>query len=157
MFRVVCFIGGRGGLRAQLFLLRLDLLVWGGEPATEAASGGADAGGGFFQGCLAKDSSSTPGGRRHWRDGIYDQVRSMMSLQGGLTIERMCMLARVSRATGGKQMPDTVHANIWPRLRSSDRPFTTECLLHPYASEVCLLPVFERDTASGPPPHSVAE
>jgi len=52
----------------------------------------------FFKRCLAKDSGSTPGEGRHWRDGIYDQVRSMMSLQGGLSIERMCGLARVSWA-----------------------------------------------------------
>ena len=30
---------------------------------------------GFFQRCLAKSRGSTPEQRRHWRDGIYDQIR----------------------------------------------------------------------------------
>jgi transposase-like protein len=50
----------------------------------------------FFQRCLAKDSGSTPAERQRWRDGIYDQARSMMWLQGGLTIERMCVLGPVN-------------------------------------------------------------
>jgi putative transposase len=33
-----------------------------------------------------------------WRDGIYDQIREVMPMQGSLSIERMCLLARVSRA-----------------------------------------------------------
>ena len=33
-----------------------------------------------------------------WRDGIYDQIREVMSLQGDLSAERMCALAMVSRA-----------------------------------------------------------
>jgi hypothetical protein len=33
-----------------------------------------------------------------WRDGVYDQIQEMMPLQGSLSIERMCQLARVSRA-----------------------------------------------------------
>src|SRR5208282_2970649 len=33
-----------------------------------------------------------------WRDGIYDQIRELMSMQGKLSIERMCQLAGVSRA-----------------------------------------------------------
>jgi putative transposase len=33
-----------------------------------------------------------------WRDGIYDQIRELMSMQGNLSIERMCQLAAVRRA-----------------------------------------------------------
>ncbi|WP_148214988.1 MULTISPECIES: IS3 family transposase [Acidobacterium] len=33
-----------------------------------------------------------------WRYGIYDQIRELMPLQGSLSIERMCLLAGVSRA-----------------------------------------------------------
>ena len=40
-----------------------------------------------------------PEERRLWRDGIYDQIREVMPLQGNLSIERMCELARVSRAS----------------------------------------------------------
>ena len=32
-----------------------------------------------------------------WRDGIYDQIREVMPMQGSLSIERMCLLAGVSR------------------------------------------------------------
>ena len=35
--------------------------------------------------------------QRLWRDGIYDQIREVMSLQGSLSVERMCQMARVSR------------------------------------------------------------
>ena len=33
-----------------------------------------------------------------WRYGIYDQIREVMPMQGSLSIERMCLLAGVSRA-----------------------------------------------------------
>ena len=33
-----------------------------------------------------------------WRDGIYDLIREVMPMQGSLSVERMCLLARVSRA-----------------------------------------------------------
>src|SRR6185312_16576288 len=36
--------------------------------------------------------------RRLWREGIYDQIREVMSLQGSLSVERMCQLAQVNRA-----------------------------------------------------------
>ena len=68
-----------------------------GQP-TQASVGGEDAGGGFFQRCLAKSRGSTPAERQLWRDGIYDQIRDVMSQQGSLSIERMCQLAPVSRA-----------------------------------------------------------
>ena len=60
--------------------------------------GREDARGGFFQRCLAKSTGSTPADRQLWRDGIYDQIRDVMSQQGSLSIERMCQWAPVSRA-----------------------------------------------------------
>ena len=48
--------------------------------------------------CLAKSRGSTPAERRLWREGIYDQIREVVSMQGSLSIERMCYLAQVSRA-----------------------------------------------------------
>jgi len=33
-----------------------------------------------------------------WRDGIYDLIREVMPMQGSLSVERMCLLAKVSRA-----------------------------------------------------------
>jgi hypothetical protein len=63
------------------------------NPSTQAVSGREDDGGGFFQGCLAKDRCSTPAQQRLWRDDIYHQIREMMSLQGSLSIERMCQMA----------------------------------------------------------------
>jgi hypothetical protein len=64
----------------------------------EAGAGGEDVGGGFFQRCLAKSRGSTPEKQRLWRDGIYDEIREVMPMQGSLSVERMCQLARVSRA-----------------------------------------------------------
>jgi len=47
----------------------------------------------IFQGCLAKNRGSSPGEQklceRHLR-----QIRGVMSMQGSLSIERMCYLAR---------------------------------------------------------------
>src|SRR5579864_4695321 len=56
------------------------------------------AGGGFFQRCLAKSRGSTPAERKLWREGIYNQIRDVVSMQGSLGIEEMCQLAQVSRA-----------------------------------------------------------
>jgi len=36
--------------------------------------------------------------RKLWREGIYDQIRDVVSMQGSLGIEQMCQLAPVSRA-----------------------------------------------------------
>jgi hypothetical protein len=47
--------------------------------------------------CLAKNRGSTPAQQRLWRNGIYDQIREVMSWQGNLSIERMCQLVPVSR------------------------------------------------------------
>jgi len=69
-----------------------------GSPPVEASVSGEDAGGGFFQRRLAKSRGSTPAEQQLWRNGIYDQIREVMSLQGSLSIERMCQLAEVSRA-----------------------------------------------------------
>src|SRR6266849_4845984 len=35
--------------------------------------------------------------RRLWRNGIYEQIREVMPLQGSLSIERLCQLVAVSR------------------------------------------------------------
>jgi transposase len=52
---------------------------------------------GFFQTCLAKSRGSTTPGVQFWRQGIYDEIRARMPLQGGLSVERMCQLTGVSR------------------------------------------------------------
>ena len=64
----------------------------------EASAGGEDSGSRFFQRCLAKSRGSTPERQRLWRDGIYDEIREVMPMQGNLSVERMCQLARASRA-----------------------------------------------------------
>src|SRR5579864_1228186 len=79
--------GGDGGISAGA-----------GEPVAQAGVSGQNAGGGFFQKCLAKSRGSTPEQQQTWRDGIYAQIRELMSMQGKLSIERMCQLAGVSRA-----------------------------------------------------------
>jgi len=42
--------------------------------------------------------SQTPEQQRLWREGVYDRIRELMPMPGSLSIERMCGLARVSRA-----------------------------------------------------------
>ena len=52
----------------------------------------------FFKGALQKVEARRQSNTQHWREGIYDQIRELMSMQGKLSIERMCQLAGVSRA-----------------------------------------------------------
>ena len=52
----------------------------------------------FFKGALQKVEARRQSNSELWRDGIYDQIRELMPMQGSLSIERMCQLARVSRA-----------------------------------------------------------
>ena len=68
------------------------------EPPTKAAGGGENAGSGFFQRCLAKSRGSTPEQRRPGATASTTKSGELMSMQGNLSIERMCQLAQVSRA-----------------------------------------------------------
>lgn len=52
----------------------------------------------FFKGALRKVNARRQRSGQFWRDGIYDQIRDVISQQGSLSIERMCRLAPVSRA-----------------------------------------------------------
>lgn len=65
---------------------------------SEAGSREQNTRGRFFQRRLAESQGSTPRSARRWRAGIYDFIRDVMSLQGGLSIGRMCQLAGVSRS-----------------------------------------------------------
>src|SRR5258708_7996113 len=68
------------------------------DSQTQATAGQQNNRGGFFQTCLAKSKGSTPPEVCRWRRGIYDEIRTRMPVQGGLSIERMCQLAEVSAA-----------------------------------------------------------
>jgi hypothetical protein len=46
---------------------------------------------------LQKVGGSTLAERRLWREGICDQTLEVMSLQGSMSIERMCQLAQLQR------------------------------------------------------------
>src|SRR5262249_18328273 len=61
----------------------------------------------FFQRCLAKSRGSTPEEQRIWREGVYDQIRELMPMQGSLSIERMCQLGQVSRASFYRSLQPT--------------------------------------------------
>ena len=53
----------------------------------------------FFKGALQRVEDRRRKQQKHWRNGIYDYIAEVMpSLQGKLSVERMCMLAEVSRA-----------------------------------------------------------
>jgi len=60
----------------------------------------------------SRDSGSI--GQEVWREGIYEQIREMMPLQGGLSVERMCELAPVSRASFYRwlEMPASVEEEM---------------------------------------------
>src|ERR1700694_4926419 len=68
------------------------------DPRSEACPGGEGPRSRFFQRCLAKSRGSTPEQRQFWRDGIFDQIRELMTVQGSLGVERMCQLAGVGGA-----------------------------------------------------------
>src|SRR5258708_36911082 len=83
-------------------------------------TGGEDDGGGFFQRCLAKDRGSTPAQQRLWRNDIYHQIREMMSLQGSLSIERMCQMVPVSRRGFYRSLRSNI---LWRKRWKCDLPF----------------------------------
>jgi hypothetical protein len=70
-----------------------------GNPRAQARAGRESAGSGFFQRCLAKGRGSTPEQRRLWRDGVFEEIRELMTVQGNLGVDRMCQLAQASRAS----------------------------------------------------------
>src|ERR1700679_2181069 len=62
-------------------------------------SGGATgAGTGFFLRCLAAHRGKSPEAGTEFRQAVYEQIRHVDGQQGELSIERMCILAAVSRA-----------------------------------------------------------
>jgi hypothetical protein len=89
------------------------------SPESEAVAGGEDGGSGFFQRCLAKSRGSTPEKQRLWRDGIYDEIREVMPMQGSLSVERMCQMARVSRAGFYRSLQERVPREESMEVRSA--------------------------------------
>jgi transposase InsO family protein len=97
-----------------------------GNPSLEAAFGREDPGGGFFQRCLAKNRGSTPAQQRLWRNGIYDQIREVMSLQGSLSIERMCQMVPVSRRGFYRSLKEQQPAEEEMEVRSAIQQIALE-------------------------------
>jgi transposase InsO family protein len=73
-----------------------------------------------------KNRGSTPIQNRDWRDGIYAKVSEMMSMQGGLTVERMCQLARVSRASFYRWLQGTESTQEDMELRAAIQQIALE-------------------------------
>src|SRR6185437_6729223 len=83
-----------------------------GSGRVEEGTGREGTGGGFFARCLAQGRGATPAERKRWRAGVYDQIQEVTRVQGrelegkleegkssgGLSVERMCQVAVVSRA-----------------------------------------------------------
>src|SRR5215472_5947894 len=90
-----------------------------GDRRAQTGLSRADTGSGFFQRCLAKNRGSTPAEHKLWRDGIYEQVRAMMSMQGGLSVERMCYLTQVSRAGLYRSFQEPAPAEEEMKIRSA--------------------------------------
>ena len=69
----------------------------GGEPGTEACLLKRHWKSIFSEG-PCNNRGSTPEQRSAWREGVEDQIREWMPMQGSLSIERMCHMGTVSRA-----------------------------------------------------------
>src|SRR5215469_2325215 len=76
--------------------------------------------------CLAKSRGSTPEARRNWRDGIYEQIREVMLLQGSLSIERMCQLVPVSRRSFYRSLKEQQPAEEELEVRSAIQQIALE-------------------------------
>ena len=53
----------------------------------------------FFKGALQKIEARRQNKGEIWREGVYAQIRELMPMQGSLSIERMCQIGQVSRAS----------------------------------------------------------
>ena len=80
----------------------------------------------FFKGALQKVEARRQSRRRLWREGIYDQIREVMSMQGSLSIERMCHLARVSRAGFYRSLPEQMPVEEEMEVRSAIQAIALE-------------------------------
>src|SRR5262249_60683492 len=71
------------------------------DPGVGAQDRPAAIGTRFFSASLAASRGSTPAERRAWRADVYAIIAAMTSPrpQGELTVERMCALAGVNRAS----------------------------------------------------------
>src|SRR6185436_8760704 len=96
------------------------------DPRAEARVGRESAGSGFFQRCLAKSRSSTPEQQRLWHEGVYDRIRELMPMQGILSIERMCQLARVSRAGFYRSLQEQIPVEEDMEVRSAVQAIALE-------------------------------
>jgi len=72
-----------------------------------------------FQRCLAKVEARRRCRAKRWREGIYDQIREMMSMQGNLSVERMCVLAMYA---GLSHRSFQISENQTWRKRNRERP-----------------------------------
>ena len=61
-----------------------------------------------------------------WREGIYDQIPEVMSLQGSLSIERMCQLAQVSRAGFYRSLQERLPVKEEMEVRSTIQQIVLE-------------------------------
>jgi len=77
-----------------------------GDCAAEAGVGRPGTGNRFFQGCLAQNRGRTPEEIQLWRSGVYAEIRQQANAQGRLTVEKMCCLASVSRASYYRQLAE---------------------------------------------------
>ena len=80
----------------------------------------------FFKGALQKVEARRQTQQRLWRDGIYDQIREVMPMQGSLSIERMCQLVRVSRRSFLPVAAGTATAEEEMEVRSAIQQIAVE-------------------------------
>jgi len=81
---------------------------------------------GFFQRCLAKSRGSTPEERRKWRDGINEQIREVMFLQGSPSEDKCIQLRCLSMVLHYNFTGD---AGIETHQVARNRPMMTRFIL----------------------------
>src|SRR5271155_5634063 len=96
--------GRRGGGGGRIWPNWGNSARWGAGRAAEkgrssgAPSGPTGGGAGFFRRSLAQHRGTRHEERSAFRRRIYQTIEAAVSAQGKTTVERMCDLARVSRA-----------------------------------------------------------
>lgn len=76
----------------------------------------------FFQTRLTASRGTAPEARTDFRPGVYEQIRQVGGQQGELTVERMCTLAAVSRASYYRHLgPQPADDEEESRLRDDRR------------------------------------
>jgi hypothetical protein len=80
----------------------------------------------FFQGALQKVEARRQNSGDSGRDGVFEQIRELMTMQGNLGVERMCLLAEVSRASFYRSLQERAPVEEEVEVRSAIQQIVLE-------------------------------